>query len=484
MHNVIEPVTGQTNDGADQDEGGKLFLVTLVCLISAIGGFLFGYETVVIAGALSMVKAAFGFSAVMEGWFVTSGLLGCAIGVLLASRLCDQIGRKNVMLLSGLLLGLCAVVCAWAGDATGVIIGRIIGGLGVGVASVVSPLYISEVSPARVRGRLVSLFQITITIGIVSAMLANAEVMRFAQSAQAEALSGVWHWLVVENTWRAMLLTQLVPSVIFIVLAVFVPESPRWLSLKGKHEQARLVLSWLRGNEVSADRELKQIREASGAADGSGKAVAEKLWKGPLRRPLFLGVFLAVFSELSGITLVMYYGPVILERAGISAGSSLGGHAVIGIVLACFTILSLFVMDRFGRRTVLLTGVAGACVAMAATAACFAMGVSDGAIIIALLCMFVAFFAFSIGPIKWIVISEIFPTHVRARAMGIATVAVWLTDMVINQAFPVVRDTLGVSAMFMMCALFLLIQFVVAWRKLPETKGMALEDILQLWKNK
>src|SRR3546814_17186186 len=165
-----------------------------------------------------------------------------------------------------------------------------------------------------------------------------------------------------------------------------------------------------------------------------------------MRRPLSLGIFLAVFSELSGITVVMYYGPVILERAGISAGSSLGGHAVIGIVLACFTVLALFVVDRFGRRPVLLTGCAGAAVALALTGICFAIGVTDGAVIIALLCMFVAFFAFSLGPIKWIVISEIFPTGVRARAMGIATVAVWLTDIVINQAFPIVRDTLGVRS--------------------------------------
>jgi MFS family permease len=202
-----------------------------------------------------------------------------------------------------------------------------------------------------------------------------------------------------------------------------------------------------------------------------------------MRRPLALGIFLAVFSELSGITVVMYYGPTILENAGISAGSSLGGHAVIGFVLAAFTVLALFVVDRFGRRRVLLTGCAGAGIAFALTGIAFLAGVTDGALIIALLCLFVAFFAFSLGPIKWIVISEIFPTAVRARAMGIATVAVWLTDIAINFAFPTVRDTFGVAAMFLGCAVFLGIQFVVVLRKLPETRGLALEDTMSLWAN-
>jgi len=479
MHNVIEPeIAGHVAD-ADSGDSGSLFFVTFACLISAIGGFLFGYETVVIAGALSLVTVQFGFSAVMEGWFVTSGLFGCAAGVLLAGRLCDAIGRKPVMLLSALLLGLCAIVCSAGSDATILIIGRIIGGLGVGIASIVSPLYISEVSPPKYRGRLVSLFQLTITLGIVTAMIVNAQVLSYSQGAAAAALTGLWHWLVVEETWRAMFLTQIVPSVIFFALVLLVPESPRWLSLKGAHDKARRALSRFRGSEAAAAAELARIE---GAAE-AGKGPAVSWWSKALRRPLFLGIFLAVFSELSGITLVMYYGPVILEKAGISAGSSLGGHAIIGIVLGCFTVVSLFVVDRFGRRPVLLTGVAGAGIALAATAACFASGVNDGMLIIALLCMFVAFFAFSIGPIKWIVISEIFPTNVRARAMGVATVAVWLTDVAINQAFPVVRDTFGVSAMFLACAVFLLIQFWVVWRKLPETKGMALEDILSLWKD-
>lgn len=477
MVHIVEHAPAGADAFHEGSGAGNLTFVTLVSLVSAMGGFLFGYETVVIAGTLAPVKAQFAFSAIMEGWFVSSGLLGCVFGVLAAGRLCDGAGRKRTMLLSAALLAIAAVACAAAYDASWLIGGRFIGGLGVGLASVVSPLYISEVAPPQYRGRLVSLFQLTITIGIVSAMLVNAGLLDHALHAPAVTEPGLWSWLFVSEVWRGMFLGQVVPALFFLAFALAVPESPRWLSLVGRPGRARAVLVRLRGDDAAAEAELAQIQESLRAetrTDGRANLSG-------LRRPLLLGIFLAVFSELSGITVVMYYGPVILERAGISAGSSLGGHAVIGAVLASFTVLALFVVDRFGRRAVLLAGCAGAAVALALTGLCFAMGVTDGAVIIALLCMFVAFFAFSLGPIKWIVLSEIFPTGVRARAMGIATVAVWLTDIVINQAFPVVRDTFGVSAMFLGCAVFLVIQFVVVARKLPETKGLPLEDILSLW---
>ena len=465
-------------DGDATRGAGNLLFVTLISLVSAMGGFLFGYETVVIAGTISLVKQQFAFSAFMEGWFVSSGLMGCVIGVVIAGNLCDKVGRRGVMTLSGALLTAAAIGCAFAPDPLWVIAGRIAGGVGVGLASIASPLYISEVAPAKYRGRLVSLFQLTITIGIVAAMLINAELLRRALGGTQVPGQGWWHWLMVEQVWRGMFLGQFVPATIFLICAAAVPESPRWLALRGHFEHAQHVLERLRGEKASAAAELGEIRNAVNKEIQSkqGWAAAE------LRKPLFLGIFLTVFSELSGITVVMYYGPIILERAGVSAGSSLSGHAIIGMVLAAFTLLAVFLVDRVGRRRVLLTGVAGACVALAVTGFCFARGVSDGAVIIGLLCTFVAFFAFSIGPIKWIVISEIFPTNVRARAMGIATIALWLTDIVINQLFPIVRDQLGIWAMFLGCAVFLAIQFVVVLARLPETKGLSLEEVMSIWK--
>ena len=479
MEIFAKPADQNVQGGHASDSAGNLLFVTLISIVSAMGGFLFGYETVVIAGTISLVKQQFAFSAFMEGWFVSSGLMGCVLGVIVAGSLCDRLGRKGVMTLSGLLLTVAAIGCAFAPDPLWIIVGRIAGGVGVGLASIASPLYISEVAPPRYRGRLVSLFQLTITIGIVTAMLINAELLRRALDGAQAPGEGLWHWLMVEQVWRGMFLGQFFPALAFLLLATFVPESPRWLILRGQFERARRVLDRLRGQADIVAAELAEIQNAvrSEIQSVQGWTAIE------LRKPLFLGIFLTVFSELSGITVVMYYGPIILERAGISAGSSLNGHAIIGIVLAAFTLLAVFLVDRVGRRPVLLMGVAGACVALVVTGVCFAKGVNDGAIVIALLCTFVAFFAFSIGPIKWIVISEIFPTNVRARAMGVATVALWMTDIVINQIFPIVRDQFGISVMFLGCAVFLAIQFFVVAARLPETKGLALEEVMSLWKN-
>jgi len=456
---------------------GGLAFVTLVSAVSAMGGFLFGYETVVIAATIPLVKSQFGFSALMEGWFVSSGLAGCVAGVLLASRLSDGIGRRGVTILSGALLALAALGCAVAADATWLISARFLGGVGVGIASIVSPLYISEVAPPQYRGRLVSLFQVTITVGIVAAMVLNAALQHHAVAAAHEDATGLVHELFVGQAWRGMFLLQFVPAALFFVAAFLVPESPRWLVLRSRLERAREVLRALRSDEAEAQRELGEIQRAIAAE----RATRHEWRERGVRRALYIGVFLAVFSELSGITVVMYYGPTILERTGASMSASLNGHAIIGFVLAAFTLLAIPLIDRVGRRRLLLVGVAGACLALVLTGIGFSSGHEDGGIIVALLCAFVAFFAFSIGPIKWVVVSEIFPTNLRARAMGVATVALWLTDIVINQLFPIVRNQFGIWTMFFACAVFLAIQFVVVTLALPETKGMTLEEISTLW---
>jgi sugar porter (SP) family MFS transporter len=442
-----------------------------------MGGFLFGYETVVIAATIPLVKAQFGFSLLMEGWYVSSGLTGCVAGVLLASRLSDGIGRRGVTILSGALLALAALGCAGAPEAAWLIAARFLGGVGVGIASIVSPLYISEVAPPLYRGRLVSLFQVTITVGIVVAMVLNAALQHHAVAAVHGAGTGLVHELFVAHAWRGMFLLQFVPAALYCLTALIVPESPRWLVLRSRLEQAHEVLRTLRMDGAEAEAELGEIQRAIAA-----ERATPHEWRGAgLRHALYIGVFLAVFSELSGITVVMYYGPTILERTGASVSASLNGHAVIGFVLAAFTLLALPLIDRVGRRRLLLVGASGACLALVLTGIGFASGHEDGAIIVALLCAFVAFFAFSIGPIKWVVISEIFPTNLRARAMGVATVALWLTDIVINQLFPIVRNQFGIGTMFFACALFLAVQFAVVAVALPETKGMTLEEITTLW---
>lgn len=456
---------------------GSLVFLSLISLISAMGGFLFGYETVVIAGTIAPIKAQFALSSIMEGWFVSSGLVGCMAGVVLAGAISDRFGRKKVLVLSGVLLTVASIGCAVSPSTFWLIVLRFAGGVGVGLASIVSPLYISEVSPPQLRGRLVSLFQLTITIGILCAMLTNASLLKYSLSYAATATSGLWHWLLVDQVWRGMFALQALPSILFAVFSLLVPDSPRWLVTAGQPHKALSVLQKLRGDEAVAGRELKAV-ELAVAAETSSLA---QLWKPGLRSALFIGVFLTVFSELSGITVVMYYGPVILNKLGLSSTDSLGGHAVIGAVLAVCTLLAVWLVDRLGRRKLLLTGVAGAFVSLLLIGLSLLRSAGQGYIVLILLCAFVAFFAFSLGPIKWIVISEIFPTRIRARAMSIATIALWGTDVVINLLFPVIRERFGMSVMFLLCAFFLLVQFVVVSKKLPETKGMTLEAIESIW---
>lgn len=468
------------NDGSPglQKRPENIPFLTLISVISAMGGFLFGYETVVIAGTIAPVKAQFAFSSIVEGWFVSSGLVGCMAGVVVAGAISDRLGRKATMALSGLLLTVASVGCALSPDPLWLIALRITGGMGVGISSIVSPLYISEVSPPDLRGRFVSLFQLTITIGIVAAMLMNAWLLSYSLGASASLTTGLWHWLMVAQVWRGMFLLQAFPSILFLTCSMLVPDSPRWLLAAGKAPKALAILRRLRGDESVAQREFEDIRSAVAEEEGS----ISQLWSPGLRKPMFLAIFLAVFSELSGITVVMYYGPVILERAGLSASKSLGGHAIIGLVLATCTLLAVWLVDRVGRRKLLLVGVTGAFISLLSTGLFFERGVTEGYELVALLCAFVAFFAFSLGPVKWIVMSEIFPTRIRARAMSVATLMLWLTDVLINFFFPVVRDQFGVSAMFLIFSSFLLVQLVVVFRKMPETRGMTLEAINAMWK--
>lgn len=463
---------------AAHSHNGNIRFLTLISIVSAMGGFLFGYETVVIAGTISFVKAQYTMSAVLEGWFVSSGLVGCVAGVMVAGRLSDRYGRKAMLIFSSLLLTVSSVGCGLAPDILWLIVFRVTGGMGVGIASVASPLYISEVSPPRLRGRFVSLFQLCIAVGIVAAMITNAALINYSVDAGNRGEPGVWYWLMVTEVWRGMFMFQALPSVLFFACSLLVPDSPRWLSMTGKKDKALQLLLKLRVERSVADEELERIEAAVLAETGS---IAQLLKPG-LNKALFLGIFLVVFSELSGITIVMYYGPTILENAGFSIGHSLSGHATIGIVLALCTLLAVWLMDKVGRRQLLLTGIAGSFISLLLIGLAFSRGMDMGYTLVALLCLFVAFFSFSIGPVKWIIVAEIFPTRLRAKAMGIATIALWLTDVVINQLFPVVRDRFGTGAMFFLFSFFLVVHFYVVWKKMPETRNLSLEEIEGLWK--
>jgi sugar porter (SP) family MFS transporter len=455
---------------------GSVCYLTFVSIVSALGGLLFGFDTVVISGTLTPLKAQFGLNATMEGWLVSSALLGSAVGAAIAGALSDHFGRKRVLFLSGIFFIVCSIGCAVAWNLNVLILARWIGGSGVGLASLVSPLYISEISTPRLRGRMVTLFQFAITIGICLALFSNAWLQHISAEGIGGHSSHLYHWVVVEQVWRSMFGMELVPSVAFTVLCFVIPEAPRWLIKVDRPREAMSILERIGGRSV-AEQEMQDIRTAVSAESGSMR----QLLKPGLRKALFVALFLAVVSELSGITVVFYYGPSILEKAGCSLGRALGGFASIGLVNVLFTIIAIWLMDLVGRRVLLFVGSAGACLSLATIGALFHAGHTEGTVLVGLMCFFVACFAFSMGPIKWVVMSEIFPTKIRGRAMAIATLAVWVTDGIYNQFFPLLRDSLGISSVFFMFAMVLLPQFFFIWKIMPETKGRTLEAIEESW---
>jgi sugar porter (SP) family MFS transporter len=450
-----------------------------ICIVAALGGLLFGYDTAVISGTIGLLRNQFNLSTGMEGTLVSSVLFGSIIGCLIAGYLSDKFGRKKVLILSGLLFIVASLGCSIAPDVITLIIIRLLGGIGVGIASVLSGLYISEISPPEIRGRMTTLFQFAITIGIMLALFVNAYLKGIADKNLDSVSGGLFHLMVIKETWRAMLLAMFIPSLFFTISLFFVPESPRWLMKQGLVEKARNVLLKITDRKTTED-EISSIDLTL----KQGSVALSDLLKPGLRKAFFVAMFLAVVSELSGITVIFYYGPDILEKAGLKLSDALGGFVSVGIVNVLFTIIAIWKLDSIGRRPLLFVGNCGAFISMIALGICFSVGMSAGLLPVFLICSFVAFFAFSMGPIKWVVMAEIFPTKIRGRAVAIASFAVWITDWILNLVFPIVRESMGMSGIFFLFSAFLIPQFFFIWKVMPETKGKTLEEIEQSWLRK
>ncbi len=455
---------------------GSMGYLTFVCVVSALGGLLFGFDTVVISGTVTSVTSQFELSDWFKGFFVAAALVGCMIGAGVAGSVSDAFGRKKVLILSSILFLATAIGCAIAWDKWSLLVFRFIGGMGIGVASMVCPLYISEISPARVRGRMVTLFQFAITIGICLSLFSNATLESFSRAGAGVNNSGWYQWLVVDQVWRAMFLAATIPSVAFALLTLFIPESPRWLVKSGRDSEASSILTRVAGVEA-ASKSMEEIRATIAEETGT----LSELFRPGLKKALFVALFLSMVSEFSGVTVVLYYGPDILNNAGVKLGEALGGFVVIGIVNMIFTVIALWLMDHAGRKPLLFWGNLGCCLALASIGTLFATGKNEGALVVALICLFMACFAFSIGPIKWVVMSEIFPTRIRGRAVAIATVAVWLADALYNVIYPWAEKNLGVATCFFVFAAVLVPQFFFSLWIMPETKGRTLEEIEKSW---
>ena len=440
--------------------------------IATIGGFLFGYDTAVISGTVGFVTTQFGLGPGLVGWYVSCALVGCVVGVAYTGVLRDRFGTKVMLLFAALLFAASGVGCMVAGSFAQLVVFRLLGGLGIGMASMLSPLYIAEIAPPARRGRLVAFYQVAITVGILVAYFVNAALLDLSRT-WSEA-TGALRLIFVDEVWRAMLGSGAIPSFLFLALLPNVPDSPRWLVGRGERDRALAVLERING-APTAREELREIEQTI-AGERQGLAALF----GPYRVPAILGLALALLQQLSGINAVIYYGPTILERAGFGVNAAFGGQVVIGVVNVLGTFVAVLTVDRFGRRPLLLAGAIGILLSLLLIGALFYIGGGNGPWLLGALLVFIACFSLSYGPVVWILLAEIFPTHIRGVAMSIATVALWLGTMFVGQVTPWLLATLQPYGTFWFFAACTLPAFYLI-HVLPETRGKSLEAIERTW---
>ena len=441
-----------------------------LALIASLGGFLFGYDTAVISGTIGFVKDKFGLGPVMEGWYVSSALIGCILGVTVAGFLSDRFGRKRILMLSAALFLFSAIGCAYSGGHFMLIVYRLVGGVGVGMASMLSPLYISEVSPSRVRGRMVSMYQLAITVGILCSYFVNAWLLQRAPGVSEGIFAG-------NEVWRGMLGSESIPALLFLLLLFIVPESPRWLVARRRPDEARKILAQV-ADEETAVVQVEEIETTLAQEPESWKRI---LGHRGIRFSILLGVSLGFLTQVSGINAIIYYGPRILEEAGFTLGDALGGQVVIGVVNVLFTLVAIWKIDDLGRRPLLIGGVSGLVVSLLVIGALFQFGATEGPWLLIFILIYIACFAASFGPVIWVLLAEMYPTRVRGRAMSVATFALWGGTALVGQTVPWLLETLQPSGTFWLFAVLCAPAIYLGWKVLPETKGKSLEEIEAYW---
>lgn len=451
-------------------------MLVFIAFVAGMGGFLFGFDTAVISGTIEFVELQFGLDSVQLGWYVSSALVGCLAGAVVAGRLSDQFGRKPVLMFAAFLFFLSALGCMLSASFHWLIIYRILGGVGVGMASVLSPLFISEFSPSNVRGRMVSIYQLAITLGILLAYFSNAWLNNLFESKDFVSNSDLLSFVIGQEVWRAMFGSEMIPAAVFLISLVFVPESPRWLVKQGFDQKAMKAFMTI-SDERTALYEIEQIKQVIKLEGGS----IRELFRPGLKPALLIGISLAVLSQFSGINAIIYYGPKILNEAGFTLSASLGGQVTIGLVNVLFTFVAIAMVDKWGRRPLLITGVSLAAFALVMVGIMFQAGQDSGLWILIFILMFIASFAFGFGPIVWVLLSEIYPTKIRGRAMAIASFALWFANVIVGQVVPWLLENIGPSWTFWLFALLCTPAIWIAVKKVPETKGRSLEEIELFW---
>mgnify|MGYP000474206298 FL=1 len=449
-------------------------------VVAALGGFLFGYDAAVISGTIAQVTQLFQLDALQQGWYVGCALVGSIIGVLFAGILSDKLGRKLTMVISAILFSASALGCALCTDFTQLVVYRIIGGVGIGVVSIVSPLYISEVSVAQYRGRLVSLYQLAVTVGFLGAYLVNYQLLAWSESG---ALLGVplLNKIFITEVWRGMLGMETLPAILFFIIIFFIPESPRWLIVRGQERKAINILERIYNSITEATNQLKETQSVLTAETSSEWSL---LMKPGILKAVIIGVCIAILGQFMGVNAVLYYGPSIFENAGLSGGDSLFYQVLVGLVNTLTTVLALVIIDKVGRKKLVYYGVSGMVVSLILIGLYFLFGDSLGVSSLFLLVFFLFYVfccAVSICAVVFVLLSEMYPTKVRGLAMSIAGFALWIGTYLIGQLTPWMLQNLTPAGTFFLFALMCVPYMLIVWKLVPETTGKSLEEIERYW---
>jgi sugar porter (SP) family MFS transporter len=460
MH--VPAATANTDVGEAQAQ--SLGYVVLLAATTAISGFLFGFDTAVINGVLLFLRQQFALSNFQTEVAASSLLLGCLLGAAGASVVGDRYGRRKSLIASALLFALSSIGAALASTVTLFSAARLLGGLAIGLASVLTPVYIAEISPSKNRGTLVSLNQLAIVIGILSAYLVNWQIARLG-----------------ESSWRWMLAVAAIPSLAFLLGLLVIPESPRWLISRGRHDEGERVLARIFG-AATAKQQVEAVEEAAAGEEGSWREV----FAPGMRKRLAVGMLLALFSQITGINTVLYYGSIIVSEhfPGQSTSMALIANVIIGIINLLLTIIAMIYLDRWGRRAILMSASGGMGVALTLLVIGLNIHGISPVLMLASILLYVAFFALGMGPGPWLIISEIFPTKVRGRAASIATSTLWSGTLIVTFTFLSLVKVLNLWGTFAIYGALSFICCLFVWKMVPETKGRTLEEIQQAWMKK
>lgn len=450
----------------------KMRNIWVMCLVAACGGLLFGYDWVVIGGAKPFYEAYFNITdPALIGWAMSSALVGCIFGAVVSGTLSDRYGRKLPLIIAAILFGVSALGTALTATFDHFIWFRVLGGIAIGIASGLSPVYIAEISPTEQRGRFVAVNQLTIVIGVLAAQVVNLLIAEpvVAGSSLAE-IATTWNG---QSGWRYMFAAQIIPSVAFFLLMLFMPESPRWLIKAGKEEKARATLLKI-GDTQYTEKTVTAIKQSMG--EESTKAPFSSLFSADVRPVMIIGIVLAIFQQWCGINVIFNYAQEIFASAGFDINDTLKSIVATGLINLIFTVLALPLVDKLGRRKLMLIGSAGLCVIYVLIAIAYATG-TLGLPVLVLVLAAISVYAVTLAPVTWVLLSEIFPNRIRGMAMSVATFALWVACFALTYSFPLLNANLGASGSFLLYGVICLLGFAFVFKRVPETKGVSLEEL-------